>query len=77
MVSNINCSDAQCKHEAPKKSINLSLAFCCASNSARLAGDPLKTFSKATYPKNGHATARTRDGSQPQLPGSPGVTAWL
>lgn len=34
-------------------------------------GDPLKTFSKATYPKNSHARARTRDGSQRSAPWEP------
>lgn len=39
----------------------MSLELYCASNLVRLAHSPLKIFSKATYPKNGHTRAKTRD----------------
>lgn len=52
MVSNINRSDILHKHQSPNKSINVSLDLHRVSNLVRLAHCPLKTFSKATYPKN-------------------------
>lgn len=71
MASNINHSDQLRKQQSPNKSITVSLELHCASNLVHLARSPLEICCKATYPKNGHTRARTRDDRHRSAPFQP------